>query len=623
MGSHRVLGLALVSIAILAGCSKKREAANDAPIIPPPDRPSVPISAPEQPFADLRKKPVATAKDELGELLMKWWTEGTAAGNVGDFYDNRDRAHSDLNTAGHPQLQRITYSANEIKQSEDWALFFGTRPHVVFGNSSTAATTRLGGSNPRLAQCIPEGVSALAEQYKGNNLYIYPECNDCRPGHNGRNGDFGDLLPTNTPYLIIPHGNSSSDQPFMRAVAFTLAAFRPEVKRKLIETGTLMPTLQMILRSTSKQLMTPQEYLTGKAHPTAFLGSALDPLRMVRLAHEITIETLPPVVRMSVVEEDVAENVRDFFEPAGVSERLATTPEVIARIWRGKSGRRRMIVSAANSYDLNKSPLTFTWVVLRGDANQVRINPRNTAGSEVEISLPFHPRRPVTPGGPLESNRVDIGVFVHNGTYHSAPGFVTFYTLDNESRSYNEKGQPLEINYGVGEVDLRVSDYDTLFQALKQAEALPSKVFQLTRGQRVAFDEIIETSRRLRGELGQRRKELTTLEQKCDGDESHLQRAKEELARAKGVDEDKSSAETKASLAAAAIKVEAAATKYKESEAAVEAAYKRVGDVEAEFSRLTANPRADLGEPVKEFVENKLRRLLQATELFETHRQAL
>ena len=39
---------------------------------------------------DLKKKPITTARGELGDLLRKWYKEGTAAGNVGDWYDNRD-----------------------------------------------------------------------------------------------------------------------------------------------------------------------------------------------------------------------------------------------------------------------------------------------------------------------------------------------------------------------------------------------------------------------------------------------------------------------------------------------------------------------------------------------------
>ena len=61
-----------------------------------------------------------------------------------------------------------------------------------------------------------------------------------------------------------------------------LAALRPEVKKKLTETGLLMPTIQMLMRSTNKQLKNSKEYLTGKAHPSVFEGSWVDELRWWR-----------------------------------------------------------------------------------------------------------------------------------------------------------------------------------------------------------------------------------------------------------------------------------------------------------------------------------------------------
>src|SRR5262245_1723691 len=97
MGLHRVLRLALLSLATLAGCSPKRETPTDVPVFSTPAPAPTPTLPSEQPVAEGRQPPVTTAKDELGELLRKWWAEGTAAGNVGDFYDNRDRGHSSLN----------------------------------------------------------------------------------------------------------------------------------------------------------------------------------------------------------------------------------------------------------------------------------------------------------------------------------------------------------------------------------------------------------------------------------------------------------------------------------------------------------------------------------------------
>src|SRR5262245_51360395 len=317
--------------------------------------------------AELRTKPVTADAGPIGRLLILWQVERTAAGNVGDWYDNRDGDHSPLDLRPYPQLRKVAYSPDEIQQRRHFGLQPRTLPHVVFGNSSTSAPPRQAGSNPRTYYCGRGGLPLLEKHYRGNNLYIYPEHRDHDPGHNGQGGGYGDLYPTNTPYLIISQGSSGSDQPFLQAIPFTLAAFRPEVKKKLIDHGLLMPTLQMIFRASNSHLKTPQEYFTGKAHPTVFEGSLVDPFAMIQMAHGIRAGDIPPLVKLKVLEETKQEPGRDFFEPEGLTERLADTEAVIARVWRGRDHTRRLLVSAADSRDVNDKKLSFRWVVLRGD----------------------------------------------------------------------------------------------------------------------------------------------------------------------------------------------------------------------------------------------------------------
>ena len=258
----------------------------------------------------------------------------------------------------------------------------------------------------------------------------------------------------------------------MRAVPLALAALRPEVKKKLVQCGLLMPTLQMIFRTTGKQLSKPEDYLTGKAHPPVFDGAWVDPPAIVALAHKIAADAIPPMVQLKVVAEDSPVRGRDYFEE-GLSEELGTTPAVIARIFRGRNCARRIVVSAAESYDRNDRPLRFHWKLLRGDPAKVSIKPLDARGSSAEIVVSWHDRRPVAEGSPLETNRVDVGVFVHNGAYFSAPGFVTFFFLDSEARTYDPDGRLLEIGYGAGDVDVQAADMPALLDAFKPGPASP------------------------------------------------------------------------------------------------------------------------------------------------------
>jgi hypothetical protein len=434
---------------------------------------------------ELSKRPISTDGGDIGKLLRFWWKAGRAAGNVGDWYDNRDRGHSDLDTKPFPQLQRIVYTPEEMKQRRDWALATITRPQVVFGNSSTSAPPTLGGSNVRNYYSTPRGVPFLYQHYTHSNLYIYPEHRDHDPGHNGNHDGFGDLYPTNTPFLITSQGSSGSDQPFMRAIPLTLAAFHPEVKKKLVEKGLLMPTVQMILRRSNRHLANPKEYRTGKAHPSVFEGTWVDALKMVQLAHAINLSDIPPMVQLKVVEEESPILGRDFFEP-GASEKLADTPAVIARFWRGQERTRRLVVSAEDSYDLNKRPLTYEWVLLRGDPARVTIKPLNKKGSKAEIVVAYHERRPIAPGSAMESNRVDIGVFVDNGAYPSAPGFITFFSFDSEARTYDRAGHIREIGYGMGEVRYDIRDWQRLFETAG-SDTLAARLLGLKRAERDSF----------------------------------------------------------------------------------------------------------------------------------------
>jgi len=189
-----------------------------------------------------------------------------------------------------------------------------------------------------------------------------------------------------------------------------------------------------------------EDYLTGAAHPTVFDGKNIDELKMVELAHSMVKEKLPPIAGLRVIEEDKAKVGVDYFD-AAEREVLFDTPCVVARVARSLRHTRRMVVSAEPSKDVNNLPLTYHWAVLRGDGDRIKIKKLNETGSLVEILIPYHERFPISPGSDMESNRVDIGAFVHNGTHYSAPAFITTYYLDNEKRTYDKEGRIAVCDY--------------------------------------------------------------------------------------------------------------------------------------------------------------------------------
>lgn len=383
----------------------------------------------------------------VGEKLRQWYGEGTAAGHVGDLYDNCDRDHSNMNYAAFPQLSRVEYEA-EIRDQVPYGLQLGLfHGGVVLGNSSTAHVgSPFWRSNSRTAYTSAQAVDLLYSQYRSNQLYVYPEHRDHDVGRDGEGAGFGDVFPANTPYLITSQGSSGSDRAFLDAIACTLAAFRPEVKRRLVVQGRLMPTVQWVFRMSNKLVKNREDYLRGVAHPTVFEGAQLDVEKMIELAHSLTIESLPPWVEIKVVEEDKFQLGRDYFD-IGEREKLFDSPCSITRVYRAAASKRRMVVSAEGSRDPQGKPLKFQWVVLRGDEASISISFLNDAGSVAEITVPYAARRPIHEGEKLESNRTEIGVFADNGQHYSPPAFVTWLTLDNEERTYDDQGRIARVVY--------------------------------------------------------------------------------------------------------------------------------------------------------------------------------
>lgn len=397
----------------------------------------------------IRQRPIIVGVGTLNDQLRAWYAAGSAAGNVGDIYDNRDRGHARLGLATYPQMTRVDYVPEAVAVGLDYGVQSRLlHDAVTLGNSSTALTQGFfWRSISRVSMLESPGAAWLYLQYRANQLYLYPEHNDYDPEPAGH----GDVFPGNTPYILTSLGSSGSDQPFLNALTMALAAFRPEVKQHLSSKGQLMPALQMVFRRSNRPVTNDAVYLTGIAHPAVFDSTQLDLDRLLNMAHDLTITNLPPLVELKVVSEDRFNVGRDYFDVAERGEMLFTTPCSIARVWRSTARTRRMVVSAAGSHAPDRRPLTFHWSVLCGDPKEVVITPRNSDASIVEITFNWQPRHALHPGSAMRSNRIEIGAFASNGTLWSAPAFISFMTLENERREYAPDGRILSVVYVGGE----------------------------------------------------------------------------------------------------------------------------------------------------------------------------
>lgn len=397
-------------------------------------------------------EPVTTRTDEIGKQLNEWFANGTAAGLKAIMYENRDGQHSPLNTGLWPQLQVFKGAENDKGAATQ------LRQQPVLGNCSMASGATQLGSLPRLYMMDPAGNRFLTQQYLANNLFIYPEHQDHDIGANGVGG-YGDLLPLNTPALLISQGSSYTDQPFLQALLSAAAALPPDTQKLLIKHRVLCPTLQSIFRRSNKMVQTPEDYFTAKAHPVVFDGTQIDEAKMIRIAHEMTPDKIPPVVAFQLIEETQIEPGKNYFEHAGTWPwRLSDTPVSIARILRGNEAEHGMLISFDNTLNLTKKPLAMRAQVLQGDPRFVRIDNHEGKGI-MRLRVRWHP--PVINATGIRSYRIDIGIFADNGGSISAPAILSFYMLPNEMHFYDEQGRVSEIHYQTHNPDFGLPVTDT------------------------------------------------------------------------------------------------------------------------------------------------------------------
>ena len=397
---------------------------------------------------------ITTRSDAVGKLLNQWHTEGTAAGLGAITYENRDGGHSPLDAKLWPQLQVRSPIAGDTGPAKS------VRPMPLLGNCSMAAPAAEGGSLTRIYELQQPGFLFLAAQYADNNHFIYPEHQDHDPGWNGRGG-WGDLFPANVPMATTCQGSSYRDQAFLSAFLSATAAIPPETQKLILRKQMLAPTLQSLLRRTYRPgAKAEEDYFTGKAHPAVFDGDQLDEEKMTRLAHEMTLEKIPPVVRLAVAGETELQRGRDFFEPENLPDaKLGTTPYAIARVFRGSGYVHEMLLSAERSFDAQDKPLKYKWALLQGDLSRIRIE-ASEDGRRAKIAVAWHPEMRAASG--IQTHRVDIGVFATNGAAWSAPAIVSFYMLPNEARFYDAKGRLEEICYDAANPDPGLPALDDL-----------------------------------------------------------------------------------------------------------------------------------------------------------------
>ena len=364
-------------------------------------------------------------------------------GNAGDAYVNRDRGHSTVTISQHPLMSGIRYPKEAWQRGVDQDLpntvFRGCN---VFGNVSQA---RLNGpfwrSLPRAAMTDPGAPERMALLYENNQFWVIPAHKDF--------GDpkLGDLFPAANPACLASKGSSWSDTPILALAMRASASFPRRTKQAIVRRRLLGPTMQWLFRRCRPGVESESDYLSPKAHPTAFDPKKdVDGGALLARASALDPANVPPAAALLVVNSKlfpipVPVPGRDYCDV--FPEYLYATPFSVAVVLRSPAAKRTFLVQA-KTFPENDPAATFEWRVVHGDASRVKLS--QALGEKVLTPEKGLVQIEVDRRG-LEG-RIDIACFAKtHGTEFGAPSFISFYALPMEKREYSDDGMPLSIDY--------------------------------------------------------------------------------------------------------------------------------------------------------------------------------
>ncbi len=372
------------------------------------------------------------------DAVNSLFSQGKAAGNTGDLYYNLDGKHSDL-YAYEPDTGSYRYPFDQIVDT----IYDYTWCHVPTTHQPAVGNASVGYPDTNWTQgCVmnyPGGVQMYQAYYTGNNLPVFPALSVDAPVlpyiFNFIKNNVvkkTNLMLGNVPYVtntakiegtgpsMYYTASSGSDRWFVRAYLLASAAFKPEVKRALITSKMWAPTIQAITRRSMVGVDNDNDYMSYYAQGSTLMSQYspnlndvtynIDYMGILNRSQALSVETIPPLVVLSIVSEDF-----------GVTEQNFTTDQSISRYVATANQTRTIKVDASGTHDTTGSSanITYVWRVIRGDASKVTITP--DANNPAIATLQF--KNQVGP------ERIDVGVFAKKvgGDLYSMPGLITVY----------------------------------------------------------------------------------------------------------------------------------------------------------------------------------------------------
>lgn len=337
---------------------------------------------------------------------------GEAGGNAGDLYFNRDGGHSDLVVTNFPGLTRVMLDSVGRERGMDLDFPNTIFPCPVFGNCSRAMTKGpLWRSMPRALLTMESGrLPLMYTLYRSNQVWVYPAVHDTPPM-----GPYGDLFSSVAPYWIVTEGRSWSDKYYLKAALAASAAMNRKAKREAVARGDFAALVQTLLRKSLKGVLTEDDYLTPKAHPTAFPPNGIDFERLKASASALTMSTLPPVAVISGVAASKTEYAGKMPEITHAS------PCAWGFVLRGPETNRSFVVRASGGAQ-------YAFAQVHGAPGAAVVERLSADSAKITVD-----RTLLSP-----TNRADVAIVAKGRkSGWGAPAYVSFAVVDEKAAYFD------------------------------------------------------------------------------------------------------------------------------------------------------------------------------------------
>lgn len=353
-----------------------------------------------------------SAGREWVERINQWYREGTAAGLSQDTFRSFDNGHSGIPLNNYPQMQSVAPVAAFGSLWENIFLprvTMGVQSYGVEGKSVIEDRSR------RMLRAFYESnATRPAFQrpyrafYENNFLFVAPAVGSYKAE--------ADTFAFLSPFYVHSIGASGSDSRLLKPLVLASAAFPPELKTRMLRLGLFVPTMMYLFKSSIADdikspaahvpaYALPAEAADGFEGPTPFLDNLLNS------AHNLI--HIPPVCRMKLL--DVAIEGGEGHDYGGEAYWEDSIYGFTAALREGQS--LVLKVDLRYSWTDHNLPIEKYHVsLLRGKGT---IEFLNKEKSKLMVRIPW------SPTDTRRDFRTDILLLVHDGTYYSAPAYIS------------------------------------------------------------------------------------------------------------------------------------------------------------------------------------------------------